>query len=164
AIAALILVYFVYGGLFINPNKPAKPLTDVKVKAPEFTIEGSLSFLDSQTNDSLATIYIEIVDDDAGREKGLMYRYFIPDTLGMLFIFRAEHYRSFWMKNTPVSLDIIYADKKFTIVSIQENTTPYSEASLPSGEKAKYVIEVVAGFTAQFGIEPGDRFSYKTIE
>ncbi len=125
----------------------------------EFTIEGRLQFM-NPAGDSITSIAIEIADEPYSREKGLMYRYLIPDTVGMLFIFPREDYRSFWMKNTPSSLDIMYANKNRKIFRIYEDTQPYSEASIPSGDPARYVIEVGAGFTARHGIKNGDTFDY----
>jgi uncharacterized membrane protein (UPF0127 family) len=125
----------------------------------DFNIEGSLTF-NSRKGDSITSISIEIADDNYSRQKGLMYRYYIPETMGMLFIFPDEAQRGFWMKNTPSSLDILYADAKMKIVRIWENTLPYSEESIPSGKKAKYVIEVAAGFCSRHGIAKGDKFEY----
>jgi len=78
----------------------------------------------------------------------------------MLFIFEWPAAQAFWMKNTIISLDIIYLDENKKIVSISKNAVPYSEDSLPSAGKAQYVVEVVAGFTDKYGIQPGDRITF----
>jgi hypothetical protein len=104
---------------------------------------------------------VEIADEAYSREKGLMYRHYIPDTVGMLFIFPGEERRSFWMKNTPSSLDIIYADANYRIVRLYQNTEPYSTEGIPSGEKAKYVIEFKAGTIARHQIKEGYTFDYR---
>ena len=132
---------------------------NTEAKTTDFTIEGGLAFT-STTGDTITSISIEIADDNYSRQMGLMYRYYIPDTVGMLFIFPQEAQRGFWMKNTPSSLDILYADAKMKIVRICENTLPYSEESIPSGDKAKYVVEVTAGFCSRHGIKEGDKFVY----
>lgn len=131
----------------------------VEVKKSDFTIEGKLTFI-TNDGDSITAISIEIADNNYSRQMGMMYRHYIPDTVGMLFIFPGETQRSFWMKNTPSSLDIIYANKQKEIVRVCENTFPYSEESIPSGDKAKYVIEVAAGFCSKHGVSANDKFEY----
>lgn len=164
-VSLIILLAFVFLYIFRKvpstefQSRKGKPSTETKKS--EFTIEGKLTFTSPKGN-PITSISIEIADDNYSRQMGLMYRYFIPDTVGMLFIFPEEDYRGFWMKNTPSSLDILYANKKMEIVSVWENTLPYSEESIPSGDKAKYVIEVAAGFCARHGIVKGDKFSYNS--
>ncbi|MEA1877984.1 MAG: DUF192 domain-containing protein [Bacteroidota bacterium] len=131
-------------------------------KPSQFNKEGELNFLDQ--NDKLITsIDIEIADDDFQTQRGLMYRRSMKDNRGMLFIFPDVEERSFWMKNTFLSLDILYIDANKKIVSIAENVTPRSEESIWSEAPAKYVVEVVAGFVTQHQIEVGDRFSFKRV-
>ncbi len=73
----------------------------------------------------------------------------------MLFVFGSDGPRSFWMKNTPLPLDIIFINAAKRVVSIAANTTPYSLESLPSAGPAKYVLEVNGGFCARHGIAAG---------
>jgi len=89
-----------------------------------------------------------------------MYRRNIPDTVGMLFVFSEEDYHSFWMKNTPSPLDILYVDGFGKIVRIYENTEPYSEESIPSGELAQYVVEVKGGFCSVHHITTNHRIEF----
>ncbi|MBE0636894.1 MAG: DUF192 domain-containing protein [Bacteroidales bacterium] len=128
----------------------------------QFRVDGQLSFY-TAGGDSITTISIEIAETPQSREKGLMFRYLVPDTMGMLFIYHEEQYQGYWMKNTHVPLDILYANKDFGIVSIYENTKPESEEILPSGDKAKYVIEVAGGFVKKHGIKRGDKFSFQSF-
>ncbi len=92
-----------------------------------------------------------------------MYRNELPAFSGMLFIFPQEGPRSFWMKNTPLPLDIIYINADFTIVHIAENTTPYSTAPIPSKHPAKYVLEVNGGFCQHHGIVARDRVEFSQV-
>jgi hypothetical protein len=162
-VSLLILSAFVLMYVFRKPPatefQSRKGKQKTETKKTEFDIEGKLAFT-SPIGDTITSISIEIADDNYSRQMGLMYRYYIPDTVGMLFIFPGEQQRGFWMKNTPSSLDILYADAKMKIVRIWENTLPYSEESIPSGDKAKYVIEVTAGFCSKHGIKEGDKFEY----
>lgn len=100
---------------------------------------------------------VEIADDDAGRERGLMFREPLPDDRGMLFQFPEAAERGFWMLNTPSSLDIVYLDPQGCIISIAANTTPNTEATYPSGGAANGVLEVRAGRMGEIGARPGDR-------
>jgi hypothetical protein len=73
----------------------------------------------------------------------------------MLFVFDGDAPRSFWMKNTPLPLDILFISSQSRVVSIAEDTIPYSLASIASGGPAQYVLEVNSGFTRRHGIEAG---------
>ncbi len=99
---------------------------------------------------------VEIADDDAERARGLMFRESLPRDQGMLFLFPEAGERSFWMRNTYIPLDIIYIAPDGRIVSIARNTTPFSEASVPSYGAANGVLEINGGQAAELGIEPGD--------
>ena len=103
---------------------------------------------------------VEIADDDAERERGLMYRPPLEDDRGMLFQFPAAREQSFWMKNTPNSLDIIYIDPQGRIVSIASHATPYSQTPLPSNGAANGVLELRAGRADEIGAKPGDRVKH----
>ena len=123
---------------------------------PAFVKEGEVEFLRKGTDTLVKKIEVEIADNDAERAKGLMFRAAMPDSIGMLFIFEESEPQAFWMKNTLISLDIIYVNEKKQIVSIQKNAKPYSEESLPSNGSAQYVIEVNGGWCDKYGIGAGD--------
>ena len=74
----------------------------------------------------------------------------------MIFPFPEDRLASFWMKNTVISLDIIFVRRDGTIESIAANTIPYSLASVGSNEPVAAVLEIAAGRAAELGIEPGD--------
>lgn len=144
-----------------HDNKPVPAETETS-SAPQFKKEGELQFLDPDGKQIVA-IDIEIADDDARREQGLMYRPSMEDRNGMLFLFDEEEPQSFWMKNTIIPLDIIYVNAQKEIVHIAQNTQPYSEKAIPSGAPAQYVIEVNAGFSAEYGVHEGDRVEWTRI-
>lgn len=125
---------------------------------PEFKKEGELTF--TRNGEKLA---IEIADNEAETTQGLMYRRSMPDSVGMLFIMPEIRPQSFWMKNTYISLDIIFLDENLKIVTIQANRIPFSEEEVPSYEPAKYVLEVNAGYCQRKGIQKGDQISYKVL-
>ena len=95
---------------------------------------------------------VEIADDPIERAEGLMGREDIMPGQGMLFVFDDEYPRSFWMKNTPLSLDILFFDAEGRWVSSQLSTTPFSTKSLPSGLPAQYALEILAGESERLGL------------
>ncbi|MEJ6790777.1 DUF192 domain-containing protein [Brevundimonas sp. BR2-1] len=100
---------------------------------------------------------VEIADDEAERQRGLMFRDPLADDRGMLFQFPDVAERGFWMRNTPSPLDIIYIDPRGRIVSIARNATPQSEAIIPSNGPASGVLELRAGRADEIGAKPGDK-------
>ena len=118
-------------------GRPLEPLTVV-------TATGEHEFL------------VEIADDAASRARGLMFRPPLADDRGMLFLFPYASEQSFWMRNTPSSLDIIYIAPDGRIVSIAKHTTPYSESPIPSYGAANAVLELRAGRADEIGAKPGD--------
>ncbi|SEW52435.1 DUF192 domain-containing protein [Chitinophaga arvensicola] len=127
----------------------------------EFKKQASLAFLSKSGADTLRKIDIQLAQTDEQRADGLMYRKSMTDEQGMLFIFPDMEERAFWMKNTYISLDIIYIADNMEIVSIQKYATPLSEESLPSFKKAKYVLEVNGGFCDKYHIGYGDKITYQ---
>ena len=100
---------------------------------------------------------VEVADDPSERATGLMYRTSLADNAGMLFLYPNPQPVEFWMKNTPLSLDIVFVRADGTIARIAANTTPMSEDRIPSGEPVLAVLEVKAGIMQQLGIAAGDR-------
>jgi uncharacterized protein len=92
---------------------------------------------------------------------GLMFRKELADNEGMIFPFEPPRPASFWMKNTLIPLDIIFIRSNGTIESIAENTVPYSEVPVSSGEEVAAVLELRGGITSQLGIKAGDRVQWK---
>lgn len=104
---------------------------------------------------------VEIADDDAERNQGLMYRARLPDNRGMLFHFQEPEVASFWMRNTPESLDIIFIGIDGRILNIADHTTPYSDAPVPATGMTRGVLEIRAGRAEELGIRPGDRVRHR---
>lgn len=100
---------------------------------------------------------VEIVDNDADRAKGLMYRKELPEGSGMLFDFHRDQEVSFWMQNTYIPLDMIFIRGNGQILRIEENTVPLSTRMIPSRGAVRAVLEVIGGTSRKLGIAPGDR-------
>jgi uncharacterized membrane protein (UPF0127 family) len=106
------------------------------------------------------TFAVELAQTDAQRQQGLMYRKSLPEGQGMLFDFAPPHEVTMWMKNTYVSLDMIFIRADGRIHRIAENTTPQSEATISSRGPVVAVLEVVAGTAKKLGIAPGDEVAH----
>ena len=108
---------------------------------------------------------VERATTPAQQAQGLMYRTDLSPDGGMLFYpYPAEgggpREASFWMKNTPTPLDILFIRADGTIATIAENTVPFSETPVLSREPVAAVLELVGGRTAELGIAEGDRVSW----
>ncbi|MFN3620040.1 DUF192 domain-containing protein [Sphingorhabdus sp.] len=99
---------------------------------------------------------VEVARTTAQQAKGLMFRTELPDNAGMIFPFPEPRIASFWMKNTVISLDIIFVRANGTIESIADNTVPYSTVPVASGEPVTAVLELRGGLAAEMGIAAGD--------
>ena len=93
------------------------------------------------------------------RERGLMGREKMAADHGMLFDFGSEQPLYFWMKNTPLSLDMIFIKADGQTSRIEKRTTPFSEDLIPGGAPARYVLELVGGSADRLGLAPGDHFT-----
>jgi len=109
------------------------------------------------TKSGVHSFAVEIADNEAEREKGLMYRKELPEGRGMLFDFHRDQEVSFWMQNTYISLDMIFIRGDGQILRIAENTEPLSTRLIPSGGPVRAVLEVIGGTARKLGIAPGDR-------
>jgi uncharacterized membrane protein (UPF0127 family) len=117
--------------------------------------------LEIVTRSGVHVFDVEIAVTPVQRSRGLMFRKELPKGQGMLFDFDGEGPISMWMKNTYVSLDMIFIRADGRIARIAENTEPLSEATIMSGGPVKAVLEVVAGTAKRLGIAPGDRVAHR---
>ena len=147
-------------GLGSNPRKKAPAVADPGAFEPQFSEEGFGAFIGAN-EDTIAAFRLELAESSAETTQGMMYRRQVPDGTGMLFIMPDERYQSFWMRNTYVSLDIIYLSADGQVVSIQANAQPLNETPLPSEGPAKYVLEIAGGQAAALGIKPGTKWVWK---
>jgi len=103
---------------------------------------------------------VELAKSPEAQMRGLMYRTDLGDDEGMLFPSYPPDFRSFWMKNTPLSLDIIFIGTDGRILNIADHTEPYSLESVRSDGIASAVLELKAGRCAELGIKPGDKVTW----
>ncbi|RNL85636.1 DUF192 domain-containing protein [Sinomicrobium pectinilyticum] len=146
-------------GLALFSCKDKKQHNAVKKQEVSFTKDGELQLYKADST-FIKKLEIEIADDEYKIQTGLMYRTAMKENRGMLFIFEDEEPRYFYMKNTNIPLDIIYFDSDKKIVSIRANAEPLNEKSLPSGEPARYVLEINAGLAEKWGLQTGDYMNF----
>ena len=130
-----------------------------------FTFYSLLSFADfpekeiliANSNGEIKKFNVEIADNNETRSKGFMWRENIPDGTGMLFVWKKEAYRNFWMKNTPTSLDILFFDGDGKFLNVVEKTKPFSLDNIQSSEPSQYVLELMAGSTKVYNLYSGSK-------
>ncbi len=105
-------------------------------------------------------VKVEVANTPESRELGLMYRQHMDDDAGMLFIFPKAESAQFWMKNTILPLDMLFADSEGKVVGVVANAQPYSEALLGGFPGTLYVLEVNAGYAAKHHVATGDRLEF----
>ncbi len=98
---------------------------------------------------------VEIADTDSKRALGLMFRETLPSSAGMLFIFDAPEHAQFWMKNTLIPLDMVFADRQGRVTVVHSNAVPGDLTPIDGGEGVLYVLEIQGGLAARLGIVPG---------
>jgi hypothetical protein len=142
---------------------PAEDLSLRKAHAePAIRPEGVVEFL--QPNGSVAaSLAVEIAETPEARSQGLMRRVLGDYMTGMLFLFETAQPQTFWMRNTPTSLDIIFVDERSQVLNIAPHTTPMSDQLYSSAGPAKFVVEAKAGFADRFGIRPGHSMRWKRL-
>ncbi len=103
---------------------------------------------------------VEVARTPQEQAKGLMFRTEMGPDEGMLFPYDQPHQLSFWMKNTVLSLDLVFIDEQHRIVNIAEKATPYSEQSILSAAPAVAVLELNGGRTRELGIVAGNKVEW----
>ena len=136
-----------------------------------FLLAGGLLFCQSERRDKFIKIYLpngksvtaELVVTDEERQRGLMFREKLLPDQGMLFVFEEEGLYSFWMKNTLISLDMLWINKDRRIVHIARNVPPCKEDPCPSYSPERpglYVLELAAGAADRLGLKLFDRLEF----
>lgn len=109
-------------------------------------------------------VEVEVARSEPERALGLMYRRELAADRGMLFLFPRSEVQHFWMKNTYVSLDMIFIGSDLRVVGVVENTTPLTTTPYSVGLPSQYVVEVNAGWARRHGITPGTAVRFERVE
>lgn len=105
---------------------------------------------------------VEIADDPSERAAGLMFREAMDDDRGMLFVFEETRPVQFWMKNTPMPLDLVFIGSDHTVRAVLPGE-PFSEATIGPQEPVRFVLELKRGTAEQTGISNGDRLEHPAM-
>jgi uncharacterized protein len=116
------------------------------------------------TKDREVEFLVEVADTAGKRQMGLQYRQNLADDRGMIFLFPSESLQTFWMKNTPISLDMIFINHDRKIVGIVERTVPFSLDARSVSEPSRYVLEINGGLARRYGIQTGDSVRFEGIK
>lgn len=111
--------------------------------------------LDMRWQDGRESFAVELADDPAERARGLMFREILPPSQGMLFVYDNPGRPSFWMKNTLIPLDMIFADATGTVTRVHENAVPGDLTPIDGGPGVMFVLEINGGLARRLGIAPG---------
>lgn len=101
-----------------------------------------------------------VAKDSISQARGLMFKKKISDDFGMLFDFGEEKEVKMWMKNTYISLDMLFINDLKEIVFIVKETEPLSLKIISAPKKVRYVLEIKGGISSRLGIDPGDKISF----
>lgn len=113
--------------------------------------------------DGQARFAVEVADDAAERAQGLMFRESLPRSAGMLFIYEAPQRASFWMKNTLIPLDLIFADESGRVTRVHTDAIPHDTTPIDGGDGVRFVLEINGGLAARLGIAPGAELRHPAI-
>ncbi len=127
-----------------------------RVVAQEQTAPAQTERLEIVTATGPHAFDVEVARNEKDRARGLMFRRSLPQDHGMLFLFENERPIAMWMKNTYISLDMVFVSRKGRVTSIARGAIPLSEAVIPSGGPVYAVIELAAGAADAIGLSVGD--------
>lgn len=155
---ALLLVLFSFYAVALQP--PISGVVGEPTILPQHAMDLRVEKPDGQT---ITSFKIEIAATPDERATGLMHRQGFGGDQAMLFDFGASRRIAMWMKNTPSSLDMIFAGPDGLILAIAPNTTPFSTAIIQPEVLSHYVLEIGAGEAAKRNILEGDYLRHSTI-
>ena len=104
-----------------------------------------------------------IAADERSREQGLMFVRELPPHRGMLFIFERPQPVAFWMKDTYLSLDLVFIDPAGRVLNVAADAKPLALTPIQSRGDALAVLEVIAGTARRIHLKPGDRIDVPTL-
>ena len=106
---------------------------------------------------------VEVADDAAERAQGLMFRESLDPGAGMLFVYEAPRRVSFWMKNTLIPLDMVFADAAGRVTAVHSMAVPLDETPIDGGEGVRFVLEINGGLAGRLGLAPGAELRHPAI-
>ncbi|MBV2360975.1 DUF192 domain-containing protein [Thalassococcus sp. CAU 1522] len=110
-----------------------------------------------------ARFNVTVADDAGERARGLMHVESMPASTGMLFVYERPQRVAFWMKDTLIPLDMIFADENGVVRKVHHRAEPGSWKSIPGGDAIQYVLEINGGLAQQLGIAVGTQMQHPAI-
>ncbi len=110
-----------------------------------------------------ARFTVDVVRTAEERAQGLMNVKFMPTSKGMLFVYPAPQPVAFWMKNTLIPLDMIFADRHGVVVKVHHNAIPGDLTSIPGGDQVQFVLEINGGWAKLLRIEEGAQIRHPAV-
>ena len=104
---------------------------------------------------TVSRFHVEVADDGAERAQGLMFRESMAKSAGMLFVYDTPQHATFWMKNTLIPLDMVFADETGTVTHVHAKAKPQDVSLIDGGEGVRFVLEINGGLAAPLGIVEG---------
>ncbi len=111
-----------------------------------------------------ARFSVEIADTVAKREHGLMDRAHLPASAGMLFVYSAPEHAYYWMKNTLIPLDMVFADQTGRVTGVHSDAVPGDLTPIDGGEGVQYVLEINGGLASRMGIVAGAELRAQAVD
>lgn len=134
------------------------------VVAGQATAGCSDTAVELRSGDAVVRFSVEVADTDAERAQGLMHRETLPKSSGMLFVYETPRRAGFWMKNTLIPLDMIFADVTGLVTRVHENAKPLDTTSIDGGENVAFVLEINGGLAKRLGITEGWALRHAAID
>lgn len=106
---------------------------------------------------------VEVADDTAERAQGLMFRENLDPGAGMLFAYNVPRQVGFWMKNTLIPLDMVFADSAGRVTRVHAMAMPQDETVIDGGDGVQFVLEINGGLAAKLGLKPGAEMRHPLI-
>ncbi len=107
---------------------------------------------------------VEVADSNSERSQGLMFRESMPASAGMLFVYPNPRRASFWMDNTLIPLDMVFADAAGRVTRIHENAKPKDRTPIDGGTGVQFVLEINGGLARRLGIAEGSALRHSSID
>lgn len=134
------------------------------VVACEASADCSDAAVEFRNGEAVVRFNVEIADTDAERAQGLMNREKLAKSSGMLFVYDTPRRAGFWMKNTLIPLDMIFADAAGRVTRVHANAIPLDQTSIDGGDGVAFVLEINGGLAKRLGIIEGSELRHPAVD
>ena len=129
-----------------------------------FRFNNSIFTESFKNNNNNNILKLKVANTNYQRERGLMFVKKMHLNEGMLFNYKIDRYHSVWMKNTFISLDVLFLDSQYKIIDYVENTIPHNLDSISIDKKSRYIVELNGGTAKRMNLEKGKKINFKIIK